>query len=214
LEALDSYNEAIKLEASEIMYREQRAQLTLNPLLNKFEVARVDLLFLKEHGDPEKKAKYNDDLAYVEDQLGNDNGALVAQQEAVNSSFDLEQRDIYDKKVKAYQNKRNTGGGGANEGEILVKLKKEKGYNNCDMNLLTLTIDGKTFKLKGDKFDLSSLPAGAYPYTFSGTVKCPDDDRPMQVQGKNSISLRHGAVYSLYWTKNKLGNCMMRISNY
>jgi tetratricopeptide (TPR) repeat protein len=216
LEAMDNYDACVIEQPIDTLFRERRAQLAMSEDVAQFRKAENDLRFLLANGNPNKRAEYNDDLAYVLERLDDLEGAIVAQTSAA-SSVPTEQKALYDSKLGRLQQKSIVGNfGGSNLSSKVensfVRLRPQKGYIDCQLDI-RLKIAGKNIRIKNGRFSLENIKTGTYAYEITGEVSC-DGSPKWPAIGKGTLTIRSNTVYYLYWEKTKYGKCDMWINNY
>lgn len=221
-EAIDEYSSAVDLIPADTLFREQRSQLAMSPEVEEYKMAKADLQFLIKNGNKNKRPGYRDNLAYVLEQMNDFNAAIVAQTSARNQA-PVEQKELYNSKVKKLEDKKkvqssgifgpNTRDGSEKGKNSIIKLKNNKGYQDCDLQIEIL-INGKTLKLQNNgQIKLDDLPFGTFQYEIKGNVKCQNKPSWPAI-GKGTISIREDSVYYLYWELTKYGKCEMWVNNY
>ena len=219
-EAIDEYSSAVEMIPVDTLFREQRAQLAMSLEVKEYEMAKEDLTFLIENGNPNKRSGYEDNLAYVLEQMNDFNGALVAQRMAERTAS-VEQKTFYNSKVAILEDKRSkqiSGVFGENPTESkaknsFIKIKNETGYQECKLRIKFIA-GGKTLTIGRDgQIKLDKLPVGTYQYEITGKVHC-SGQTTWPAIGKGTISIRSNSVYYLYWELTKYNKCEMRVENF
>jgi len=221
-EAIDEYTTAVRMIPTDTLFREQRAQLAMSLEVKEYKMAKDDLIFLIENGNPDKLSGYEDNLAYVLEQMDDFNGALVAQREAERTA-PAEQKDLYSSKIAILEDKKIKRNSGVipNSGIIksrkaknsILKPKIQKGTPSCDL-LIKFKIAGKTLtpNRKG-QIRLDQLAVGTYQYEILGKVKCSNKPSWPAI-GKGTISIRANSEYYLYWELTKYRKCEMTVKSF
>ena len=226
LQAIDAYTEAIKLQPTELRYREKRALLVLNDTITRYDLARQDLSLLANTGPKELKATYFNDLAFVMAKMNDFNGAAFAQSQALMFAAE-EDKAVYKGKLSAYRAREFWEPGSEIDNKVILKIKSLSQATGCNKKI-TIKIDGKTFGVKNnDRIELTGLKPGTYSYEISGYIKCEHSGsnqgglildrksrKPWPAIGKGSITIRSNGTYQMYWKEIGYGKCEVTINNY